>query len=729
MRPEPPPMRSPTNGTAGLGREILSASAFAGAAAIFWILLYLGTTARVKGMVFLVVSISAVAPFLAYFAATRLLGRWFAERLRLGYLMFGVLVAVPVYLHLVEKFLNAHYADILTTRRLTGLAITLGVTVLVVLAFLGLGLGVKRWLPRFERPAFLVVALASLALPHLATDLRGREAFDFQRAELRSRAIQHRSAPPGGRLAVLGIDGATWSVMTPLLQAGRLPHLSAIIENGSYGELISDSGARSPIVWTTILTGHPPEVHGIDSWERSVSTNRRVKGVWNILNEFARRVIVLNVPGTFPAEVVQGAMLAGFPAPIPEPNNYGWFLSTEDEEGIGIPYGRIAFEPSAGSGRRARAVLNVTLPSRLETLIEEPERLLSQRYNLQNFFVNFLIRRERLSSGRRQAITLFLRTRDDGYVDVGWSAVDIAESIGPGEWSRPLHVLIGGVETFALVKLIQHDRSATKIYVSPLFPARLTQSPQVLFGDRRDELLAERPPDDYVIEGPGWGVMENDQLVRAFGELQREVFRRQAAYVQAFARTPGWDALIAVFTITDRIQHSFWKFREHGNFPEVTAAQAQEFGSAIDDAYIEVDRQIGEIVSRLDDDDLVVIVSDHGFRGAQAGSGSRQNGVHAKEGIFILRGRNVRRSGRFVPENMARAEILQVTPTILYLEGLPLGKDMAGRIIQEAISDDELRSRPVETIASYEDAGAARPDARTIGKDTIEQLRSLGYVQ
>ena len=76
-------MSPPRNGADGLRREMLSASVFAGAAAIFWILLDLGTTSRVKEMIVVFVSVSTVAAFLVYFAATRLLGRRFAEILRL----------------------------------------------------------------------------------------------------------------------------------------------------------------------------------------------------------------------------------------------------------------------------------------------------------------------------------------------------------------------------------------------------------------------------------------------------------------------------------------------------------------------------------------------------------------------------------------------------------------------------------------------------------------------
>jgi predicted AlkP superfamily phosphohydrolase/phosphomutase len=186
---------------------------------------------------------------------------------------------------------------------------------------------------------------------------------------------------------------------------------------------------------------------------------------------------------------------------------------------------------------------------------------------------------------------------------------------------------------------------------------------------------------------------------------------------------------MAVFTLTDRVQHAFWKFREPAAFPEVTAAQARRFGAAIDDAYIEVDRQIGEIVSGLGEDDLLVIVSDHGFRSSGGGGASQQSGIHAREGIFILHGKQVRRGGAFRPERMPRAEILQVTPTILYLAGLPVGEDMGGGIIREAISEEFLRARPVEKIPSYDEPGGGERGETTLSPEAIEQLKSLGYVQ
>jgi hypothetical protein len=719
--------------TTSLAGEALTAAALTLAAVVLWVLLYLGASARVKGIVVLVVSLSAASAFVAYVIVTRLPAGRALGRIRLHYLLFSVLVAVPVYVSLAESFVNTHYGDVITTRRASGLAITLLLAVLIVVVYQVVGFAIRRWSPRWDRPLSALVAVVSLVVPHLATNARGRQAFEFPATEVRSRAVQTRTAPAAGRIVALGIDGATWDVMGPLLATGRLPHLQRIIEGGSYGQLISDSGARSPVVWTTIFTGQPPAVHGIDSWERSVSTNRRVKSLWNILNEFGRSVTVINVPGTYPTEQVEGVMLAGFPAPMPERNNYGWFFATGDAASLGvdIPGGRIIYdEPSApGAGRLARLRLSVTIPARIGALVEQPERLLSQRYNLQNLFVNFMVRRELLRAGRSREITLFAHPHEDESVGLGWSESELLATVRPGEWSPPLRLAFDGLDLYVQARLIRHDPESTEIYISPLYPSKAAGSPDVLRAHPSERLPAALPEADYIIEGPGWGSMANNGLVRACLELQQEVFRRQAAYAQALARAPGWDAYIAVFTVTDRIQHAFWKFREPAAFPEVTVEQAREFGPAIDDAYIEVDRQIGEIASGLREDDLLVIVSDHGFRSSGGGSGSQQSGVHAREGIFILHGRQIRPSGGFRAERMPVAELVQVTPTILYLAGMPVGEDMTGGIIREVIAEDVLRARPVEKIPSYDEAGGNAPEDRTLGREAIEQLKSLGYVQ
>ncbi len=69
---------------------------------------------------------------------------------------------------------------------------------------------------------------------------------------------------PPGPILVIGIDGADWSVLEPLLEAGELPNLARLVAEGASGKLRSLEPRRmSPVIWTTIATGRSPEDHGI----------------------------------------------------------------------------------------------------------------------------------------------------------------------------------------------------------------------------------------------------------------------------------------------------------------------------------------------------------------------------------------------------------------------------------------------------------------------------------
>ena len=125
------------------------------------------------------------------------------------------------------------------------------------------------------------------------------------------------------RLVVLGWDSATFDVIDPLLAAGRLPNLAALVERGYRAPLRSTWPPMTDCAWTSAFTGRNPGAHGIfGSWYRAPgayacryfsSRDRRSPAVWELTED--PRFLVWNVPMTFPPDEVNGAMVAGYGAP------------------------------------------------------------------------------------------------------------------------------------------------------------------------------------------------------------------------------------------------------------------------------------------------------------------------------------------------------------------------------------------------------------------------------
>ncbi|MCZ7585267.1 MAG: hypothetical protein M5R36_19100 [Deltaproteobacteria bacterium] len=98
------------------------------------------------------------------------------------------------------------------------------------------------------------------------------------------------------RIIFLGIDGAAWSLLTPLMESGDLPSFRRLLERSSYGFLATDE-AFSPVSWTSIASGKRrektlPGYTNDDLWGLNVDAVR-AKRFWTILGHPKGRRLVL----------------------------------------------------------------------------------------------------------------------------------------------------------------------------------------------------------------------------------------------------------------------------------------------------------------------------------------------------------------------------------------------------------------------------------------------------
>lgn len=120
----------------------------------------------------------------------------------------------------------------------------------------------------------------------------------------------------GQKVAVIGWDGADWSVARPLMAQGRLPHLQRLVQRGASGELHSMVPILSPLLWTTLATGQPPEVHGVlDFLEPGPSGGpprpitaaaRQVPALWEMAHAAGLTTGVVGWWATHPAPQLDG---------------------------------------------------------------------------------------------------------------------------------------------------------------------------------------------------------------------------------------------------------------------------------------------------------------------------------------------------------------------------------------------------------------------------------------
>ena len=74
------------------------------------------------------------------------------------------------------------------------------------------------------------------------------------------------------KILLFGMDGATWRIMQPMFEQGRLPNLQRLCKIGTSGVLQSLEPMISPAIWTSIASGKLPDKHGV--WDFVVSSKK-----------------------------------------------------------------------------------------------------------------------------------------------------------------------------------------------------------------------------------------------------------------------------------------------------------------------------------------------------------------------------------------------------------------------------------------------------------------------
>jgi predicted AlkP superfamily phosphohydrolase/phosphomutase len=245
-------------------------------------------------------------------------------------------------------------------------------------------------------------------------------------------------------------------------------------------------------------------------------------------------------------------------------------------------------------------------------------------------------------------------------------------------------------------------------------------------------------------EAPTLDYLVYDRFLRAWS---RDRFYLDAAH-RTLSDGPLPEAFFLYLRGTDDVQHGFWKFMQPEAFaprngPDgkpvkgtgvVPPEQVAAFGKVIERYWQWTDEEVGKILAHYSKSPpLVIVCSDHGAGpavGAEAVDVPEYlhlSGAHRIDGIVMAHGPGIRKGAE-----ITGATIYDIAPTLLYALGLPIGKDMDGKVLTDIFESPRGRVETVDTwdtvpVVPVElEAGQELPPA--MEKETLEHLKSLGYI-
>ena len=518
------------------------------------------------------------------------------------------------------------------------------------------------------------------------------------------------------RLVILGLDGMDPALAAQFLAEGKLPNFARLRDAGTFLPLQTTTPPISPVAWSSFQTGVNPGKHNIyDFLARDARTYlpylssaqirdarrslklgrytfplgkprlkllRKGKPFWHYLGEAGIFSNVLRVPITFPPEKFSGVLLSGMCVP--------------DLKGT---QGTFSFHCPCSDGGVARRTGGVLVPLERDadlfrSYLPGPENpLLAETHP--ELRLPFTVRPEGGDAVRLaidgQSLVL-QKGRYSEWVEVKFNA----------GWGIKLH----GICRFYVRELAPELKIyATPVNIHPARPALPLSHPlrysiylAKLLGPFATLGLAE---DTWALNE---GALDDDAFLQ---QCYLNHDERERMFFDALEKTPR-GLVICVFDTTDRVQHMFWRYLEDGH-PAARGKDTAGSRGRIEDLYRRMDDLVGRALARLDDQSLLVVLSDHGFSSFQRGV--NLNTWLARNGYLALKNGRATSGEWFENVDWERTRAFALGLNGLYLN--QQGRERSGAVAPGA-DTDALKKELREKLGGLIDAGTGRVAIREV---------------
>jgi len=438
------------------------------------------------------------------------------------------------------------------------------------------------------------------------------------------------------KVIILGFDGLSPDIIEPMMAEGALPHFARLKEKGSYSTLSTTNPSQSPVAWSGFATGQNPGKNGVFDFiirdpkdyglELSLSNiekgraGRVIKSkcFWQYTSDKKIPTVILTCPITFPPDKIHGRMISGMGVPdiLGTEGTFTFYTSgliRKDKE-----MGGKVFQVN----KSAMMILNLIGP--------------------------------RVAAAGRKADHVKVPVKVNMRKDKNSVTIEYQDNkftLNKGEWSdfKDVTFKLGlfkkmkGIFKFYLVE----TQPEFKLYISPInYDPRDPYFP-IAYPPGYGRELAGNIGLYYTLGMPmdTWAVNEKRLTEKPFLEQANAVLDEKNKMLDFEMSRLKSGVLFCYFESSDIIQHMFWRYTdpEHPLYEENAPA---EYKNTIKSWYKKLDDTLGRVMQQLGEDDIVIVLSDHGFntfrRAAHVNSWLRQNGYleltnpHAESGAELL---------------------------------------------------------------------------------------------
>lgn len=553
------------------------------------------------------------------------------------------------------------------------------------------------------------------------------------------------------RVFVLGMDAASFDLVSRWSSEGRLPEFRRLMQQGSSGVLESLPVPNSAAAWSSIVTGLNPGEHGILDFYEPLDgsydirflcgADRRGSAIWRIVSEAGLKTVVVNVPLTYPAEAVNGAMIAGLDAPGVESRGFCYPSQLLDE--LNRAVGPYLFHP----GMIGHFIAG-NIDGALEQLVETTNRRLEVvRYLMGNRDWHlFMVVFSALDSVQH-CFWKFFDSEHPEYTPEG--AAEYGEVI-PQFYERLDKVLANitaAVPEDCVLLIVSDHGFGIKHRVTHQLNDWLASLGLLRrdAGTSTHSLLKRCLRSSYMALERRLSRRGKETLIRLFPGLRNAV-RSRMAYADI-----DWGATQAY---SDNISPAL-RINLAGREPKGQVGSAAEYEQLLTRLTEELDRCFDprsghKAVSRVyrreeifrgtfahKAPDLIVEWNREHFIEALSeglpppvpptGEFRVVTGDHRPNGTVILFGPGIRATAA-----LEGATLYDVAPTVLHLLGLPVPEEMGGRVLKEALTDAVAVRRERAARTEVTRAGERAPERTYTPEETAalrDRLRGLGYVE